>query len=376
MTELEPENVAPVEEQSSEPPAFTGVQMRKRDPIARREEVRRYVVEEGYAPVSAEQVYFEEHRLTFWTVSDEEDRLALLKPSYPWHVAVAWIASQTTQGAAEGIAAFRVWQGRVWRDPVRPRQIRAFRAAEAMLLSALCDGRVIARFMGPNGIEVVPREEWEFLKWKADATGEVLEFEQLLWGDVPRYGPVSISREEIRAVFKPLDEPQAATIDAPATDTAPEAAAVPSNTKTALLGAPIDLDPADYRILSDPDAEAPADQVDTPATQSAEIASTAADEVDGAEIEPATPAIDNSRASIDEIRRWIDALDVECFERGEPRKPRPDVHSHLCRTYGQYRVGSDAYESRFREAFGFRKANAVRGTDKNKRSVKKPVIGL
>lgn len=63
----------------------------------------------------------------------DEDRAALLRVSWTWPTACAWVAWRTFEGAASGVAAFRTWRGRIWRESTfnaRPGRLVLLPAAE------------------------------------------------------------------------------------------------------------------------------------------------------------------------------------------------------------------------------------------------------
>ena len=147
----------------------------------------------------------EGHPWRYWRVTID-DQTAFEGSRWSWDVACAWIASRQQPHALEGIAAFRKWRGRVWRDLVgRSIEGRTWRIAEAELRNALAGGEVEAKAIRDGEAVVIPPDEWPGLEWEKDESGEALEFDHLQMMGERRYRRVTVSRANIMRVWMSLD---------------------------------------------------------------------------------------------------------------------------------------------------------------------------
>jgi hypothetical protein len=158
------------------------------------------------APLVIEQASQSEgHPWRYWRVTID-DQTAFNGARWSWDVACAWIASRQQDRALEGIAAFRKWRGRVWRDLVgRAIEGRTWRIAEAELRNALAGGDVDAKAIREGEAVVISPDEWPGLEWEKDENGEAIEFDNLQMMGERRYRRVTVSRADIMRVWTSLN---------------------------------------------------------------------------------------------------------------------------------------------------------------------------
>ena len=160
-----------------------------------------------HPPYDVEAAALQEWGFTYNRTRDE-DRDALLRVSWTWPTACAWIAWRTFEGAASGVAAFRAWRGRIWREGVfdaRPGRLGLLSAAELDLCNVLEAGKVSAEGVQDSDVVAISAGEWSRLAWEVNQHNEVIEFDRLLMLGAPRYEGVTLPRATIMRLWPSLD---------------------------------------------------------------------------------------------------------------------------------------------------------------------------
>ena len=158
------------------------------------------------APMVAEGVIWRLYQMRCWEPGSQ-DKADFEADVWPFHVACAWIAAQSNEGALDNIAAHRWWKGRTIRDGRRSGHAMSFKEAIEALRLGLEAGLIKARRSRLPGAEVIPEEIWSNPDWEPSEFGELLEFEKLRCDGKVRYRRPVLPRREVLGLAWTVDGP-------------------------------------------------------------------------------------------------------------------------------------------------------------------------